>query len=103
MIEDDLRVLAMFYALTYELLKRGYDEAAVRKVLGENTLRVMEEAENVARSLSASAPRWARRVASERETSSSSGRTSAATTPWTKSWARPYSPATCLCADTFSW
>jgi membrane dipeptidase len=34
--------------ITYELLKRGYSEADVRKVLGENTLRVMELAERAA-------------------------------------------------------
>ena len=35
-------------SLTYALLERGLDEATVRKILGENTLRVMEEAERVA-------------------------------------------------------
>jgi membrane dipeptidase len=34
--------------ITYELLKRGFDEATVRKVWGENTLRVMAEVERVA-------------------------------------------------------
>ena len=34
--------------VTYELLARGYDEETVRKILGENTLRVMAEAEAVA-------------------------------------------------------
>jgi membrane dipeptidase len=34
--------------ITYELLRRGYSEGDVRKVLGENTLRAMEEAERVA-------------------------------------------------------
>lgn len=34
--------------LTYELLKRGYSEGDVRKVLGENLLRVMEGVERVA-------------------------------------------------------
>jgi membrane dipeptidase len=33
--------------LTYELLRRGYSDADVRKVLGENLLRVMAECERV--------------------------------------------------------
>ena len=36
-------------AITYEMLRRGYSEADVRKVLGENLLRAMAEAERVAR------------------------------------------------------
>ncbi|HEY0408306.1 MAG TPA: membrane dipeptidase [Pyrinomonadaceae bacterium] len=35
--------------ITYELLKRGYTEKDIRKVLGENFLRVFAEAERVAR------------------------------------------------------
>lgn len=34
--------------LTYELLKRGYSEADVKKVLGENLLRVMAQCESIA-------------------------------------------------------
>jgi len=34
--------------ITYELLKRGFSEETVKKVLGENLLRVMEEVEQVA-------------------------------------------------------
>ena len=37
--------------ITYGLLKRGYSEGEVRKILGGNTLRVMEEAEQVASDL----------------------------------------------------
>jgi membrane dipeptidase len=37
--------------ITQALLDRGYSEADIRKILGENTLRVMEEAERVAERL----------------------------------------------------
>jgi membrane dipeptidase len=39
--------------ITYELLKRGYSDKDVRKVLGANLLRVMAEVEKVARKLQA--------------------------------------------------
>jgi membrane dipeptidase len=39
-------------AITYELLRRGYSEGDVRKILGENFLRAFGEAERVARSAS---------------------------------------------------
>lgn len=39
--------------ITYELLRRGYSDDEVRKVLGENLLRVMERNEEVARRLQA--------------------------------------------------
>jgi membrane dipeptidase len=35
-------------AITYELLKRGYSDADVKKALGENLLRVMAEVEGAA-------------------------------------------------------
>jgi membrane dipeptidase len=41
-------------AITYELLKRGYSDADVKKVLGENFLRVMAEVEEAARKAQAS-------------------------------------------------
>jgi len=41
-------------AITYELLKRGYSDADVKKVLGENLLRTMAEVERVAKRLQAS-------------------------------------------------
>jgi membrane dipeptidase len=40
--------VSMLPNITYELLKRGYSERDIRKVLGENLLRVMSEAERVA-------------------------------------------------------
>ncbi len=40
--------------ITYELLRRGYSEEDVKKILGENLLRVMAEAERVARASSRS-------------------------------------------------
>ena len=35
--------------VTYEMLKRGYSEGDIRKVLGENFLRAFSQAEQVAR------------------------------------------------------
>jgi len=34
--------------VTYEMLKRGYTETEIRKVLGENMLRAMSQMEKVA-------------------------------------------------------
>ena len=42
--------------LTFELMKRGYSDADVKKVLGENFLRVMAEVERVAAQMQAKAP-----------------------------------------------
>ncbi|MGH9907483.1 MAG: membrane dipeptidase, partial [Pyrinomonadaceae bacterium] len=36
-------------SITYELLKRGYSEKDVRKVLGENFMRAFSQAERVAK------------------------------------------------------
>jgi len=41
--------VSMLPNITYELLKRGYSERDIRKILGENVLRVMAAAERVAR------------------------------------------------------
>jgi len=35
--------------VTYEMLRRGYSEAEIRKVLGENFLRAMSQVEAVAK------------------------------------------------------
>jgi membrane dipeptidase len=37
--------------ITEALLRKGYSEGDIRKILGENTLRVMEQAERVSREL----------------------------------------------------
>jgi membrane dipeptidase len=44
--------VSMLPNITYELLKRGYSEKDIRKILGENFLRVFAEAERVARNSS---------------------------------------------------
>jgi membrane dipeptidase len=41
--------VSMLPNITYELLKRGYSERDIRKILGENLLRVLAEAERVSR------------------------------------------------------
>jgi membrane dipeptidase len=46
--------VSMLPNVTYELLKRGYSETDIRKILGENFLRVFAAAERVARSASKS-------------------------------------------------
>ena len=40
-------------AITQALLQKGYSEGDIRKILGENTLRVMAEVERVGRELKA--------------------------------------------------
>jgi len=46
---EGARDVSMLPNITYELLKLGYSEADIRKVLGENFLRVFAAAERVAR------------------------------------------------------
>jgi membrane dipeptidase len=46
--------VSMLPNITYELLKRGYSERNIRKILGENFLRVFAEAERVSRGMSKS-------------------------------------------------
>ncbi len=47
-LPEGMKDVSSFPNLTRELLRRGHSEADVRKVLGENLLRVMAEAEAVA-------------------------------------------------------
>lgn len=45
---EGLKDVSEFPNITYELLKRGYSEGDIRKILGENLLRVFGEVERVA-------------------------------------------------------
>jgi membrane dipeptidase len=49
-----LEDVACFPTVTRELVRRGYDDSAILKILGENTLRVLARAEDVAHSVAAS-------------------------------------------------
>ena len=51
-----LEDVSKYPALTAELLRRGYTDEDVRKILGKNILRVMRQAETVAASLEGEAP-----------------------------------------------
>lgn len=46
-----LEDVSCYPAITQELVKRGYDEKAIHKILGGNVLRVLREAEAVAKKL----------------------------------------------------
>jgi membrane dipeptidase len=48
-LPEGLKDVSELPNITYELLRRGYSEKDIRKVLGENFLRVFAEAERVAR------------------------------------------------------
>lgn len=54
MLPPGMEDVSKLPTITYELLKRGYSDADVKKVLGENLLRVMAENERVAKKLQAS-------------------------------------------------
>jgi membrane dipeptidase len=47
-VPEGLEDVSTFPALTAELLRRGYDDEDVKKILGLNVLRVMREAERIA-------------------------------------------------------
>jgi membrane dipeptidase len=49
---DGARDVSMLPNITYELLKRGYSERDIRKILGENFLRVFAQAQRVSRQMS---------------------------------------------------
>ena len=48
-LPEGMEEVSKLPAITYELLKRGFSDADVKKVLGENLLRAMAEAERVAK------------------------------------------------------
>jgi membrane dipeptidase len=52
-VPDGLEDVSKYPALTAELLRRGYKDDEIKKILGLNILRVMREAEKVARKLQA--------------------------------------------------
>ncbi|MCI0387609.1 MAG: dipeptidase [Acidobacteria bacterium] len=54
MLPGGMEDVSKLPVITYELLKRGYSENDVKKVLGENLLRVMAEVEAVAKKTQAS-------------------------------------------------
>jgi membrane dipeptidase len=54
MLPGGMEDVSKLPAITYELLKRGYSDADVKKVLGGNLLRVMTEVEEAARKSQAS-------------------------------------------------
>jgi membrane dipeptidase len=49
-VPQEMQDVSQYPNITYELLKRGHSESDVKKVLGENLLRVMAEVERVAQS-----------------------------------------------------
>lgn len=51
-LPNGMKDIAQLPNITYELLRRGYSEKDVRKVLGENLLRVMADNERLARASS---------------------------------------------------
>ncbi len=53
---EGLEDVSKFPAITEELVRRGYSDPDIVKILGGNILRVMEGAQEVARRLSAAAP-----------------------------------------------
>jgi membrane dipeptidase len=59
---DGLRDVSQLPHITYELLRRGYSEGDIRKVLGENFLRVFAGAERVAQGARVSGDGSLRRI-----------------------------------------
>ncbi|MGH9942179.1 MAG: membrane dipeptidase [Pyrinomonadaceae bacterium] len=64
-LPQDMQDIAQLPNLTYELLRRGYSEQDVRKILGENFLRAFAAAERVARNSRLSGDGSVRRINTE--------------------------------------
>ncbi len=52
-VVQGLEDVSTYPALTAELLRRGYKDDEIKKIIGQNVLRVMREAEKVAKKLQA--------------------------------------------------
>jgi membrane dipeptidase len=52
-VPQGLEDVSKYPSLTAELLRRGYKDDEVRKILGQNVLRVMREAEKMSKTLQA--------------------------------------------------
>jgi membrane dipeptidase len=55
-VVEGLEDVSKYPDLTAELLRRGYSDEDLRKILGKNILRVMRKAEGVARTLASTPP-----------------------------------------------
>ena len=54
-LPEQLESVATYPLITQELLNRGYDRESIHKILGGNVLRVLREAEGVAKAIAATA------------------------------------------------
>jgi membrane dipeptidase len=55
-VVQGLEDVSTYPALTAELLRRGYKDDEIRKIIGQNVLRVMREAERIAAKLQGERP-----------------------------------------------
>lgn len=46
---EDMKDSSEFYKITEELIKRGYNEEEIKKILGKNMIRVLKEVEDLAK------------------------------------------------------
>lgn len=68
-LPEGMKDISMLPNITYELLKRGYSDQAVKKILGENFLRVMSQVEQVAREMQSEGHRPAAKRAAAKQAS----------------------------------